>query len=116
MHEFTAPPQTRQEKSFQKNLFHLRPTFGWLMEAQRKNIAHGGRKAGQGICITDCVQTASRNFPDLHSHVLAPARLVPLIVWLVCACQGRPDKTRRFAQGSFCGSTLTVLVSRVLAG
>src|SRR5665647_2643182 len=38
-------------------------------------------------------------FSDLHPQGLTPARLVSFIVWLDCACQGCPNKTRRFAQG-----------------
>jgi hypothetical protein len=31
-----------------------------------------------------------KKFPDLHPQGLTPARLVSLIVWLDCACQGCP--------------------------
>jgi hypothetical protein len=48
---------------------------------------------------------------NLHPQGLIPARLVSLIVWPDCACQGRPKYNEALSRGFFfCGSTWTVLV------
>jgi hypothetical protein len=70
----------------------------WLVNALIAEFAIDNKSCDAAYQAASGKIMLSDRILDLHSQGMTPARLVLSIVCLDCACQGCPNKTRRFAR------------------